>query len=58
MTSLEVHELQGLHPEFKEDVVSFRSFLSSVESRNAEGSTSKRAVLEQIEKMRDWLNTV
>lgn len=55
MTELEVHELKALHPEFQDDVVSFRSFETSVESRDAEGSTSKRAVLEQVAKLRDWL---
>lgn len=51
-----MEELKSLHEIFDEDVISFRSFETSIESRDAEGSTSKRAVLEQIEKLRRFLH--
>uniref|UniRef100_A0A7S3PIA2 Argininosuccinate lyase n=1 Tax=Aplanochytrium stocchinoi TaxID=215587 RepID=A0A7S3PIA2_9STRA len=55
LSSVTVEELKSLHPAFEDDVVSVWSFEASVESRNAEGSTSKRAVLEAINKLKTWL---
>lgn len=55
LDSLTPTELRTLHPLFGDDVVKAWSFEASVESRDSEGGTSKRAVLEQVEKMRKYL---
>lgn len=49
-------ELRALHPKFDDDVRNVWSFESSVEARDSTGGTSKRAVLEQVAKMREWLD--
>jgi argininosuccinate lyase len=56
LSSLTLDELRGLHKKFEEDVHRVWSFENSVESRDAQGSTSHRAVLEQIEMFKEWLN--
>lgn len=56
LPELTLAELQGLHPAFTPDVSKVWSFEASVESRDAEGGTSKRAVLEQVDKLKAWLD--
>jgi argininosuccinate lyase len=51
LTSLTFEDLKPLHAAFEPDVVKVWNFLNSVESRNAEGSTSLRSVLEQCDKL-------
>jgi argininosuccinate lyase len=55
LAALTVAELQGLHPAFEEDVTQVWDFEQSVERRDAEGGTSRRAVLAQIAQLRTWL---
>jgi argininosuccinate lyase len=55
LAALAVADLQGLHPAFEEDVVHVWDFEQSVERRDAEGGTSRRAVLAQIAQLRTWL---
>lgn len=55
LTSLTPAELRSLHPAFGDDAVAVWSFEHSVESRNAAGGTSRRAVLEQCATLRSWL---
>lgn len=57
LSSLTLAEVKSLHPSFGDDVGSVWSFEHSVESRDAEGGTSRRAVLEQVEKLKAWLAT-
>lgn len=56
LSDLTVQDLQTLHPLFKDDVTKVWSYENSVESRNAEGGTSHRSVLEQVQKLRIWLD--
>lgn len=56
LTKLTYEDLKPLHKAFEKDVVKVWNFESSVESRNAEGSTSKRSVLEQCDKIDAWLS--
>ena len=55
LTALTPSELRGLHAAFADDVAHVWSFEHSVESRDAEGGTSRRAVLEQVAKLEAWL---
>jgi argininosuccinate lyase len=55
LAALTVTDLQGLHPAFDEDVTQVWDFEQSVERRDAEGGTSRRAVLAQIAQLRTWL---
>ena len=55
LTSLTVADLRPLCPSFDEDVASVWDFERSVEARDSEGGTSKRAVLEQVAKMKTYL---
>lgn len=56
LSSVTLEELRSLHPAFDESVEAVWSFENSVESRNAQGSTSRRAVLEQAATLSDWLD--
>lgn len=56
LSALTPSELRTLHPLFGDDVAAVWSYEHSVESRDAEGGTSKRAVLEQVAKLRAWLD--
>ena len=55
LAELTVADLQTLHPAFADDVVRVWDFAESVEQRDAEGGTSRRAVLAQIAQLRTWL---
>ena len=55
LSDLSVDEIKSLHPKFEDDVVQVWDFENSVESRDSIGGTSKRAVLEQVAKLRSLL---
>ena len=55
LPDLTLAELQGLHKAFTADVAGVWSFEASVESRDAQGGTSRRAVLEQVASLKAWL---
>ncbi len=55
LAALTLADLQGLHPAFAEDVSQVWDFEESVERRDADGGTSRRAVLAQISQLRGWL---
>ncbi|GBG28213.1 Argininosuccinate lyase [Hondaea fermentalgiana] len=56
LSSVTLEELKTLHSAFEEDVEKVWSFESSVESRDAQGSTSRRSVLQQTAAMKEWLD--
>ncbi len=55
LSQLELSDLQKLHRAFDEDVQAVWNFDFSVERRDVEGGTSRRAVLAQIARLRAWL---
>ncbi|MCL4862219.1 MAG: argininosuccinate lyase, partial [Caldilineaceae bacterium] len=55
LAELTVEELQKLHTAFDEDVATVWDFEESVERRDVDGGTSRRAVLAQIAQLRTWL---
>lgn len=55
LAELEVEDLQKLHTAFDEDVAEVWDFEQSVERRDVDGGTSRRAVLAQIGQLRTWL---
>jgi argininosuccinate lyase len=56
LEQLSVADLQTLHPAFDDDVTALWDFAVSVDSRDTEGGTSRRAVLAQVAQMRAWLD--
>lgn len=56
LSALTYEDLLTLHHAFEEDVLQVWNFERSVEQRDAAGGTSRRAVLEQITKLRAWLD--
>ena len=57
LDALSLADLRTLHPNFADDVLDDAwDFERSVELRDTEGGTSRRAVLEQVTKMRAWLD--
>eukprot|EP00941_MAST-03F_sp_MAST-3F-sp1_P003040 g3040.t1 len=56
LDQLKLQQLQQLHSAFEEDVTEVWKFESSVEARSAIGGTSRSSVLEQIAKLKKWLN--
>lgn len=55
LSHLGIDDLQKLHSAFESDVEQVWSFDQSVERRDVEGGTSRRAQLAQIARLRDWL---
>ena len=55
LSELTLEDLLTLHHAFEEDVMQVWNFEQSVEQRDAAGGTSRRAVMEQIGKLRGWL---
>jgi argininosuccinate lyase len=55
LSQLTLEDLQKLHSAFDADVEKVWSFEQSVERRDVEGGTSRRAVLAQIAQLRAWL---
>lgn len=56
LSELAVEDLRRLHDAFEDDVADVWNFEQSVEQRNTVGGTSRRAVLEQVDKLRGWLS--
>ncbi len=56
LSELTVEDLLSLHHAFEEDVIDVWDFEKSVDTRDAAGGTSRRAILEQIERLQQWLN--
>ena len=54
-TDLSLAALRSLHPAIEEDVTTIWSYERSVEQRDARGGSSRRAVREQIEALRQCL---
>ena len=48
-------ELRTIHPLFEDDVADVWDFQRSAEMRDTEGGASKRSVLEQVAKLRAYL---
>jgi len=57
LSDLSLEDLKPLNDAFDDTVVQVWDFENSVESRDAEGSTSKRSVLDQVEKFKTWLSS-
>lgn len=55
ISELSLEDLQRLHHAFEEDVMQVWNFEQSVERRNAEGGSSRRAVQAQIAELYEWL---
>lgn len=55
LSELTLDDLLTLHHAFEADVMNVWNFEQSVEQRDAAGGTSRRAVMEQIGKLREWL---
>ncbi len=55
LSALTLDDLLSLHHAFEEDVADVWNFEKSVDTRDAAGGTSRRAVLEQIAKLQQWL---
>jgi argininosuccinate lyase len=56
LPDLTLGDLQTLHKAFAEDVAEVWSFEASVDRRDVAGGTSRRAVQEQVDRLRAWLN--
>lgn len=52
LSELTLEEFKSIHPKFSEDVLKIFDFHQSVEKRDATGGTSKRAVMDQISKLK------
>ena len=55
LSSLSFEDLKPLHEAFEPDVSEVWNFERSAEMRDVIGGTSRRAVLEQVQKMRAWM---
>ena len=56
ISELTLEDLQRLHDAFEEDVMQVWDFEQSVERRNTEGGSSRRAVRAQIAQLQNWLD--
>jgi argininosuccinate lyase len=56
LPDLTLEDLLTLHKAFDEDVAAVWSFEGSVDRRDVTGGTSRRAVQEQIDLLRAWLD--
>ncbi len=57
LSELPLASLRSLHEAFEEDAAEIWSYERSVEQRDAAGGTSRRAVMEQIATLQNWLET-
>lgn len=57
LTELALEDLQTLHKAFADDVAGIWSFEASVERRDVDGGTSRRAAFDQVARLRAWLGT-
>jgi argininosuccinate lyase len=55
LSELGLTDLQTLHKAFAEDVFELWDFERSVEQRDVQGGTSRRAVQAQIDGLQNWL---
>ena len=55
LSDLSAEDLQAIHPMFEDDVTDVWSFDASAEKRDTEGGTSRRSILQQIEKLKEYL---
>lgn len=55
IADLSLEDFKTLHSSFEADVFDIFDFEHSVESRNANGGTSKRSQLHQVDQLRKWL---
>ena len=55
LSTLTLEDLKPLCPAFEPDVAEVWSYEKSAESRDTEGGTSRRSVLEQCQKLRAYL---
>ena len=55
LSELSLASLRSLHPAFAEDAAAIWSYERSVERRDVQGGSSRRAVQEQIAALRQWL---
>mgnify|MGYP001278160568 CR=1 FL=1 len=55
LSELTLEDLHTLHEAFEEDVSDVWNFETSVERRDVDGGTSRRAVLAQVSQLRSWL---
>ncbi len=58
LSGLSLSDIKSLHVKFEDDVMSVWDFTRSVECRDSIGGTSKRSVLEQVDKMRTLLKAI
>ena len=56
LSELTPAELKTIHPLFEDDVAEVWDFDASTERRDTEGGTSRRSVLQQIDKLKDYLD--
>ena len=56
LSELALDDLLTIHHEFAEDVTALWDFEHSVEQRDVDGGTSRRAITHQIEQLRAWLS--
>ncbi|CAG8670065.1 3150_t:CDS:2 [Cetraspora pellucida] len=56
MANLELSDFKQLHPSFEQDITEIWDYEKSIETRSSLGGTSRATVLEQIQKLRKWLN--
>lgn len=55
LSDLELEDLQKLHHAFEDDVLAVWDFEESVERKDVVGATSRRAVLAQVQSLREWI---
>ncbi|KAJ3330583.1 argininosuccinate lyase [Blyttiomyces sp. JEL0837] len=55
LNQLSFADIKGLHPAFEPDVKDVFDFTASIDRRNAIGGTSRTTVLDQVEKLKKWL---
>ena len=55
LSDLTASDLQTIHPLFEDDVLEVWDFDTSAERRDTEGGTSRRSVLQQVQKLKDYL---
>ena len=55
LSDLSPDDLRTIHPQFEDDVSEVWSFENSAAKRDTEGGVSERSLLEQVAKMRAYL---
>eukprot|EP00877_Chromochloris_zofingiensis_P009694 jgi/Chrzof1/4979/Cz15g07080.t1 len=56
LSDLSVADLKSIHPLFADDVTEVWDFTRSADARDTEGGASKRSLLEQVQKLRTYLD--